>query len=148
MTSNKHYKGKATSTPLNGKAVRYMKWITILFYLLCAWFYLYRGELFDNRNLWSYALACTGPNLLWSFLFTWFSMMYVVPRFFRGRIARNDSNALLVVNLFNLSLFSFIESLHVLLNVGHWDTLDIVASTIGMLCASCLYLLLKNTFSK
>ena len=124
--------GRISRKVLNSKAYRDLNKIIVVTWILFSLVYAFRANLYNLSNQYITLLAEVAPNLLSSFLFTLIGMFYVLP-YFKSIDSINKPIFLWLINLLNIIVFSLIEYVHVILNLGSWDNNDIVASLIGLI---------------
>lgn len=135
--------GRISRKVLNSKPYRDLNKIIILTWVLFSFVYIFRDSLYNLNNSYITLFAGVAPNLLSSFLFTLIGMFYILP-YFKSIDSINRPIFIWLVNLLNLIVFLLIEYGHVILNLGYWDNNDLVASVIGLLFSTIVYLKLRK----
>lgn len=107
---------------------------------------MFRENLYRIDNVYITLFAETVPNLIPSLLFTLIGVFYIVPLFFKQVDLINKPIFIWSINALNLIIFSSIEYLHVVLNLGTWDNNDIFASLVGITVSTIIYYKFKNIF--
>lgn len=128
------------------KAYKYLKGILLSIYILFMLVYMFRENLYKIDNHYITLFAWTAPNLIPSFLFTLIGIFYIVPILYKTTKIINNFKFILLINIVNMSVFILIEYLHVILNLGVWDNKDMIASFIGIIIATIVYLKFKKFF--
>lgn len=119
----------------------------ILFlYILFIFIYVFRETLYALNNPYITIFAWTAPNLVPSFLFSIIGIFYIVPILLNEKESYNDIKYLWIVNILNLIIFSFVEVIHVIFDLGVWDHKDIMATIIGIILATLSYYKIRNLF--
>lgn len=131
----------------NKKAYKYLKGILLAIYILFMLIYMFRENLYKIGNDYVTLFSWTAPNLIPSFLFTLIGIFYIVPILYKTTKIINDFKFILLINVINMSVFILIEYLHVILNLGVWDNKDMIASFIGIIIATSVYLKFKKFFT-
>ena len=115
-------------------------------YCLFMLVYVLRESLYKLNNQYITLFAETAPNLIPSLLLTLLSIFYIVPMFFKDNDSINKPIFIWSINILNMAIFSFIEYLHVVFNLGTWDNNDMIASLIGMIISTIIYFKVRKFF--
>ena len=116
----------------------------IILYIAFIIVYTFRDALYGINNQYITLFVWTAPNLIPSFLFTLFGIFYLVPILLNTRESFNNTKYLLIVNFLNIIIFTIIELIHVIFDLGVWDNKDIFATLIGIVLATLIYYKLRN----
>ena len=143
--ANNYRLNKVNSKFVNSKSFRDLKNIVVATCLLILVLYLFRNDLYQMDNQLIVLFAETAPNLIGSFLFTLISMFFVLP-YFKDNDPITKPIIIWLINAINIIIFSFIEYVHVVLNLASWDNNDIVASLIGIMFSTAIYFKLRKNF--
>jgi len=135
-------------TLFRNNAYKYLNRSIFMVYALFMLVYMFRGNLLGINNPYITLFAWTAPNLFPSFLFTLIGIFYVVPILSKGTKAINNPKILWIINGLNIIVFALIEYLHVVLNLGGWDHLDMFASLMGMTIATSIYFKVRKYYIK
>jgi hypothetical protein len=144
---NDSRKSKTLETLFDRKAYKYLKVILFAIFILIVLVYMLRENLYKIDNYYITLFAWTAPNLIPSFLFTLIGIFYIVPILYKTTKIINNFKFILIINLINMSIFILIEYLHVIFNLGVWDNKDMIASFIGIIIATIVYLKFKKSFT-
>jgi len=88
------------------------------------------------------------PNFIPSVLFSIIGIYYLIP-FITGKFQMIcESKYLLIVSFINLLVFILIEYIHVILELGNWDNIDILATVLGILLASIYHFRIKEEYGR
>ena len=116
----------------------------IILYIAFIIVYTFRDALYGINNQYITLFVWTAPNLIPSFLFTLLGIFYVVPLLLNEKESFNNTKYLLIVNFLNIIIFTIIELIHVIFDLGVWDNKDILATLIGIVLATLIYYKLRN----
>lgn len=130
----------------SNKAYKNLKLLILVIYMLFILVYITRETIYNIDNSYFTLLAWVIPNLIPSFLFTLIGIFYVIPIIYKSKQPILRSKFVWIINLINISAFVLMEYLHVILNLGFWDNLDIAASLIGIIIATSIYYNYKTAF--
>jgi len=131
----------------NSKAYSYLKYAVLAIYVLFVLIYLFRGELYAVNNKYLTIFAGTAPNLIPSFLFTLIGVFYVIPLLYKTTDVLFNAKFVWIINAINIFVFLLLEYLHVILVLGFWDNLDMIASLLGVSVATMMYFIFRKYFS-
>lgn len=118
--------------------------VMLVLYIAFMIVYVFRDFLYELDNHYITLFAWTAPNLIPSFLFTLLGIFYVVPLLLNEKESFNNTKYLWMVNLLNVIIFTFIELIHVIFDLGVWDNKDIVATFVGIIFATFVYYKIRN----
>jgi putative Mn2+ efflux pump MntP len=116
----------------------------LLLYIVLMLVYVFRDVLYALNNPYITIFAWTAPNLIPSFLFTIIGTFYILPTLLNEKKSYKHPKYLWIVNVLNLVLFSSIELMHVIFDLGVWDNKDIMATIIGIVLATLSYYKIRN----
>ena len=114
-----------------------------MFYL--RYMYMFRDNLYKLEIKYITLFAETAPNLIPSSLFTLIGVFYIVP-FLKGIDSINVPMYIWLVNILNIIVFSLIEYIHVVFELGSWDNNDMIASLIGVIISTVIYFNIRRKF--
>lgn len=138
-------RNKTNENLFRGKEFKSLSKTIIIIYCLLMLIYMFRDNLYMLDNQYITLFTGTAPNLIGSCLFTLLGIFYIVP-FIKGIESINKPILIWLINVVNMIVFSLIEYLHVIFNLGFWDNNDIIASLIGIITSTVLYFKLRNNF--
>jgi len=103
--------------------------------------------LYAVNNKYLTIFAGTAPNLIPSFLFTLIGVFYVIPMLYKTTDVLFNAKFVWIINAINIFVFLLFEYLHVILVLGFWDNLDMIASLLGVSVATMMYFIFRKYFS-
>ena len=121
-----------------------LKKIMIVLYLLIAFVYVFRDNLYSLDNPIVTLIAGVSPNFISSTLFTLVIVFYILPFYHKNTVSIEKSIYLWLANIINIIFFGLIEYLHVILNLGKWDIYDMIASFLGIIVSTVIYYVLRK----
>lgn len=142
---NKFKSEKINNKPFSSKSYKSLSKFIVVTYILFALVYIFRDKLYELDNQDITLFAETAPNLISSFIFTLIGVFYILP-FLKGPDLINKPIFIWSINVVNIIVFSLIEYIHVVLNLGEWDNNDIVASLIGIIFSTAIYFKIRKRF--
>ncbi len=135
-------------TLINHKKYKRLNSYILITYCVFISLYMFRPNLYALGNDAVDLIVGAIPNFIPSVLFSIIGIYYLIP-FITGKFQMIcESKYLLIVSFINLLVFILIEYIHVILELGNWDNIDILATVLGILLASIYHFRIKEEYGR